>query len=220
MTATPPPHGLRVLLAGASGLIGAHCLELLLADEAIAAVIVLARQPLGRVHPKLCVQVLDFENLRDQAPPFAVDVALCCLGTTQRAAGSPEAFAHVDHIYVAELARLAAARGAQRFVMVSAVGADPASPVLYNRVKGRAEAAVSELPFRSVHLLRPSLLLGERRETRPLEDWSKLWAPLWSWLLCGPLRRYRPTRATDVAARMVALAKDESDGVQVHYFTA
>ena len=59
MTATPPPHGLRVLLAGASGLIGAHCLELLLADEAIAAVIVLARQPLGRVHPKLRVQVLE-----------------------------------------------------------------------------------------------------------------------------------------------------------------
>ncbi|MEZ5574878.1 MAG: hypothetical protein R3F44_04250 [Candidatus Competibacteraceae bacterium] len=89
--------------------------------------------------------------------------------------GSPEAFAKVDHIYVAELARLAAAHGVPRFVLVSAVGADPSSPVFYNRVKGRAEAAVSELPFKTVHLLRPSLLLGEHREARPVEAGANGW---------------------------------------------
>ncbi len=132
--------GIRVLLAGATGLVGGHCLSALLADDAFSQVTVFSRRPLTQTHPKLTVQILDFERLRDYTGLVQTDAVLCCLGTTHRAAGSPEAFAKVDHIYVAELARLAAARGASRFILVSAVGADPASPVFYHRVKGRAEA--------------------------------------------------------------------------------
>ncbi|NJM12713.1 MAG: NAD(P)H-binding protein [Synechococcaceae cyanobacterium SM1_2_3] len=216
--AAQQPGGIRVLLAGASGLTGSHCLNQLLADESFNQVIVLARQPLGRVHPKLRVQIVDFDHLRDQVKAIAIDVALCCLGTTHRIAGSPEAFAKVDHIYVAELARLAAARGADRFVLVSAVGADPASPVFYNRVKGRAEAAVIEQHFKAVHILRPSLLLGERREPRPQEDWSQQFAPLWSLFLWGPFSRYKSVAAETVAARMVELAKNGQEGVHIHHF--
>lgn len=211
--------GIRVLLAGATGLVGGHCLTKLLADGEVGQVTVLARRTLARTHPKLTVHVVDFDHLRDVAPAVAADVVFCCLGTTHRAAGSPEAFAKVDHIYVVELARWAAARAVSRFVLVSAVGADPASPVFYHRVKGRAEAAVSELPFKAVHLLRPSLLLGERSEPRPAEDWSKPLAPLWSWFLWGPLGRYRPVAAEAVAAKMVELAKSDQEGVHIHYFS-
>ena len=210
--------GLRVLLAGATGLVGGHCLTQLLADGDISQVTVFARRALERTHPKLTLQVVNFDQLGDHAEAIKADVALCCLGTTQRAAGSPEAFAKVDHIYVAELARLAVARGVPRFVLVSAVGADPGSPVFYNRIKGRAEAAVSELPFKAVHILRPSLLLGERREPRLVEDWSQSLAPLWSLFLWGPLSRYRPIAAETVAARMVELAKSDQEGVQIHHF--
>ena len=161
---------------------------------------------------------MNFDHLSGHVEAISADVALCCLGTTQRAAGSPEAFAKVDHIYVAELARLAVARGVPRFVLVSAVGADPGSPVFYNRIKGRAEAAVSELPFKAVHILRPSLLLGERREPRLVEDWSQSLAPLWSLFLWGPFSRYRPIAAETVAARMVELAKGDQEGVHIHYF--
>lgn len=211
--------GLRVLLVGATGLVGGHCLTKLLADEGIRSVMVFARRPLACADPKLTTHVVeDFDHLRDYAPAIDADAVLCCLGTTHRAAGSPEAFAKVDHIYVAELARLAAGRGAPRFLLVSAVGADPASPVFYNRVKGRAEAAVSELPFQAVHILRPSLLLGARSEPRPVEDWSKPFAPIWSLLLWGPFSRYRPVAAETVAARMVELAKSDQEGVHIHYF--
>lgn len=211
--------GLRVLLVGATGLVGGHCLTKLLADEGIRSVMVFARRPLACANPKLTAHVIpDFDHLRDYAPAIDADAVLCCLGTTHRAAGSPEAFAKVDHIYVAELARLAAGRGASRFLLVSAVGADPTSPVFYNRVKGRAEAAVSELPFKAVHILRPSLLLGERSEPRPVEDWSKPFAPIWSLFLWGPLGRYRPVAAETVAARMVELAKSDQEGVHIHYF--
>ena len=210
--------GIRILLAGATGLVGGHCLSALLADDAFSQVTVFSRRPLTQTHPKLTVQILDFERLRDYTGLVQTDAVLCCLGTTHRAAGSPEAFAKVDHIYVAELARLAAARGASRFILVSAVGADPASPVFYHRVKGRAEAAVSELHFKAVHLLRPSLLLGEHPEPRPAEDWSKKLAPFWSLFAWGPLSRYRLVPAEVVAARMVELAKGTEEGVHIHYF--
>ncbi|MFZ1640516.1 MAG: NAD(P)H-binding protein [Candidatus Contendobacter sp.] len=215
---TNPSTGVRVLLVGATGLVGGHCLDRLLADDAIGPVTVLTRRPLARVDPKLTAHVVDFDHLRDRAKTIVADAVLCCLGTTHRAAGSPEAFAKVDHIYVAELAKLAVARGASRFVLVSVVGADPSSPVFYNRVKGRAEAAISELPFKAVHILRPSLLLGERPEPRPAEDWSKQFAPVWSLLMWGPLSRYRPITAEIVAARMVELAKSDQEGVHIHYF--
>ncbi len=206
------------MLVGATGLTGDHCLSRLLADESFSKVTVLARRPLARTDPKLTVYQVDFDHLRDHAQVMAADAVLCCLGTTHRAAGSPEAFAKVDHIYVAELARLAAARGASRLVLVSVVGADPSSPVFYNRVKGRAEAAVSELPFKTVHILRPSLLLGERHEARPAEDWSKQLAPVWSLFMWGSLSRYKPVSAETVAARMVELAKSDQEGVHIHHF--
>ncbi len=210
--------GTRVLLAGATGLTGGHCLNKLLTDPDIRQVTVLSRRPLTVSHPKLTVRVIDFEHLREQAGQIDVDAALCCLGTTHRAAGSPEAFAKVDHIYVAEFARLAAAQGASRFVLVSAVVADANSPMFYNRIKGRAENAVSEMRFKSVHLLRPSLLLGERTEPRPMEDWSKQMAPLWSLFAWGPFSPYRPVRAEVVAEKMVELAKSTEEGVHIHYF--
>jgi uncharacterized protein YbjT (DUF2867 family) len=216
--ALPRPLGIRVLLVGATGLVGGHCLTRLLADPDFSQVTVLARHALERTDPKLTTHLVDFDHLRDHAQSTAADAVLCCLGTTHRAAGSPEVFAKIDHIYVAELARLAASRGALRFVLVSAVGADPGSPVFYNRVKGRAEAAVSELPFKAIHILRPSLLLGDRREARPAEDWSKQFAPVWSLFAWGPFGRYKPVAAGTVAARMVELAKSDQEGVFIHYF--
>ena len=204
---TVSPAGLRVVLAGATGLVGGHCLTRLLADGDVAQVTVIARRAPQPTDPKLTVQIVDFDHLREQARLPEADAVLCSLGTTHLAAGSPEAFAKVDHIYVAELARLAAARGIPRFILVSAVGADPASPVFYHRVKGRAEAAVGEL-----------LLLGEHPEPRPVEDWSKKLAPFWAIFAWGPFSHYRPTPAETVAARMVELAKSDQYGVQIHYF--
>lgn len=209
---------IRCLLVGATGLVGGYCLDKLLSDDDFGQITVFARRPLVQTHPKLMAHVVDFDHLSDYARLIDADIVLCCLGTTHRAAGSPEAFVKVDHIYVAELARLAAGRGVSQFILVSAVGADLSSPVFFNRVKGRAEAAVSEQHFKTVHILRPSLLLGERRESRLVEDWSKQLAPLWSLFLWGPLSSYRAVPAETVATRMIELAKNPAEGVHIHYF--
>jgi len=100
---------------------------------------------------------------------------------------------------------------------VSAVGASLKSPAFYSRVKARMEQAVSDLPFEAVHVVRPSLLLGARAQFRPAERAATLLAPLLAPLLLGPLKKYRPARAADVAAAMVKLAWTRAKGAHVHH---
>ena len=207
------------VLAGASGLIGGYCAEALVADPACVAVHVLVRRPLARSDAKLTQHTVDFDRLAESALLPAVDEAYCCLGTTMKSAGSHAAFERVDLEYVRSFAKLALGSGARQFMLVSAVGADAGSAVYYNRVKGRAEEAVQALPFQCVHIFRPSLLLGARTERRPGEKLAQTAAPFIAPLLRGPLARYRPVHARDVATRMVALARQDLHGRHVHYFT-
>ena len=134
--------GRTALVLGATGLVGGHCLELLLADAAWARVTVVARRPSGRTHPRLVERVADFDRLDEHAGAFAADDVFCCLGTTIRAAGSQDAFRRVDHDYVVGSARVAAGAGARRYLLVTAAGADRGSRFFYSRVKGDAEEGV------------------------------------------------------------------------------
>lgn len=204
------------ILAGATGLVGGHVLDLLL--ERYDRVIALGRRPTGRSHPAVEERRVDFEHLAEDAWPGGDD-CFCCLGTTLRAAGSREAFRRVDHDYVVDFARLARERGARRFFLVSALGADAGSRVFYNRVKGETEDAVRELPFEAVHIVRPSLLLGERDDDRPAERIGQCLGRLAGPLFVGPLARYRAVAATDVAAALVACAGSAATGVRIHYPT-
>ena len=203
------------VLLGATGLVGGHCLELLLKDAAYGRVTTLGRRASGRTHPRLDEQVGDVDRLIDELGSFkGVDV-FCCLGTTIRAAGSQEAFRRVDHDLPVHAAKVASAQGARHFLLVSAAGADSSSRVFYNRVKGETEAEVAALPFAGVALLRPSLLMGARQERRPAEAAAQKVAPLLAPLLVGPLRKYRAIHASTVAAAMVKLAKEGVRGTRV-----
>lgn len=204
------------LLAGATGLVGAHCLRLLLADERYERVVAVVRRGLPVNHPKLLQRVLDFEWLAELGELPRVHDVFCCLGTTMKKAGSQAAFRRVDLDYVRELARLASEAGAAQFLLVSALGADPASRIFYNRVKGEAEDAVKRTRFDGVHIFRPSLLVGDRAEFRPGERVgiaiSRVVAPL----LVGALRKYRPIAAETVARAMVRVAGEARKGVRVY----
>lgn len=210
-----PAPARSALVLGATGLVGGHCLDLLLADDAWDRVTTLGRRPAAREHPKLEQRTADFGRLEEHAEAFGVDDVFCCLGTTIRAAGSREAFRRVDHDYAVAAARLASERGARHFLLVTALGADPASGVFYNRVKGETERDVSGLPFASVSILRPSLILGERAERRTAEALAQRVAPLLGAILVGPLRRYRAIEARAVARAMVRLAKEAAPGVRI-----
>ena len=196
-----------VVLVGATGLVGAECLRLLLVDPAFARIVVLARRPLDGVDasPKLVAHVVDFDHLEAYADLFTADQLICCLGTTIGKAGSKERFRAVDYGFPMALAKLGAERGVRHFLLVSALGANARSRVFYNKVKGELEDALSALPFRSLSIVRPSLLLGERREFRFGEKVAQRLA----FLMPG---RYAAIAAPDVAAALVRLAKEDAPG--------
>ncbi|MBC5993657.1 oxidoreductase [Pontibacter cellulosilyticus] len=204
------------LIAGASGLVGSHCLDLLLKSDRYSQVISIGRRDLPLLHPKLEQRVVDFNKLQQYAAELAVDDVFCCLGTTIKKAGSKEAFYKVDHTYVVDLAKVTAAKGASQFIVISALGADASSMFFYNKVKGEMERDVQQAGFEAVHILRPSLLLGERTEQRTGEEVAfKLMKPL-SGLMIGPLKKYKPIEAETVARAMLYVAAQQQKGTHIY----
>jgi uncharacterized protein YbjT (DUF2867 family) len=197
------------LLVGATGLVGGHCLDRLLAEPRYAEVTVLARRAPDRTHDKLQVRVVDFDSLGERSVP-AVDDVYSCLGTTIRAAGSRRAFRRVDHGYPVTVAGLARSRGARRLALVSSIGAHPGSRSFYLRTKGETDRDIATIGYECVEIFRPSLLLGERAESRPGEAAAAVLGRIASRLLTGRLRDYRPVEASVLAAAMVeALGRGE-----------
>ncbi|XXF79060.1 oxidoreductase [Myxococcaceae bacterium GXIMD 01537] len=200
------------LLTGASGLVGGHLLDALLESPLYREVCSLGRRELPRQHPRLVQRTVDFAHLEGVPLPRADD-AFCCLGTTIKKAGSQEAFRAVDHDAVLAFARAAKQAGARRFLVVTALGADARSRIFYNRVKGETEEALKAVGFESLVILRPSLLLGERTETRTGEQVAAAVSKV-----LGPLLRpfgSRPIEGRTVARAMLALASQASPGVRV-----
>jgi uncharacterized protein YbjT (DUF2867 family) len=206
--------GRIALVAGGSGLVGSKLLPLLLQSPLYTRVHALSRRPLPLDHARLANRVVRFEaSLQAQLKGLQCQDAFCCLGTTIREAGSQSAFRAVDLELVQEFAQLALNFGAERLVVVSALGANAASKNFYLRVKGEMEKALEAKRFRSLDILQPSLLLGARREMRPLEFGAQLLMPLLNPLLLGAWSRYRAILAATVAAAMCATAQSGRRGV-------
>lgn len=148
-----------VILAGATGLVGQHILQGLLADPGVSAVHSLGRRAPAMQHPKLTAHLVDFAAL----PPLpAADELYLALGTTIKVAGSQAAFRAVDYDANLNVAQAALAAGVRKVGLVSAMGADARSRIFYNRVKGELEDALTQLPFEGLVIARPSLLVGDR----------------------------------------------------------
>jgi uncharacterized protein YbjT (DUF2867 family) len=202
--------GRSVMVLGATGLVGRECVRQLLDDPSVARVVALTRRPLSDdvVSAKLRVEVVDFDRLASRGDLFAVDQIFCALGTTIKQAGSQEAFRRVDFEYALASAKLGVEHGAQDFLLVSALGASAKSRIFYNRVKGELEDALRTLPYRSVTIVRPSLLLGDRAQFRLGEQVVRRIG----WLAPG---RYKPVSARRVAAALVNAARDATPGRRI-----
>lgn len=198
-----PQH---ILLAGATGLTGEHLLDRLLNEPTISRVLAPSRRALAE-HPHLDNPVGALADLLPQLQG-PIDTAFCCLGSTIKQAGSQEAFRAIDHDLVLAFAHRARELGARHLLVISALGADANSPVFYNRVKGDMEQALRAQDWPQLTLVRPSLLLGSRREFRIGE---RLAAPFMRWLP----GKYRGIEAAVLARAMWRLALEEGDGVRV-----
>ena len=201
-----------ILHVGASGLVGKLVLRRLLDAPQVTRVVAPTRRPLDIPHPKLVNPVVDFDALDEDADWWAVDAVICTLGTTIADAGSQAAFYRVDHDYPLQVARFARNRGAMRYVLNSAMGANARSKIFYNRVKGELEQALANLDYPSLVLVRPGLIDGERAQARPAE--ARMLA-ISRWL--GPLlpKQWRPSLATRIADELVTAALDAPPGRSV-----
>jgi len=205
----------KALLLGATGLVGKQLLDKLLASPAYAEVTAIVRKPLPE-RPKLKQVVLaDFSAMSGAAFEGAEDV-FCALGTTIKQAGSQARFREVDYDYPVKAAQLAKAAGAKRYVLVSSMGADPASNIFYSRVKGETEAAIRALRLPMTSIVRPSLLLGPREQFRFGERAAAVLSRPLGFLFRGPLAKYRPIQAKDVAAVMLRVAQMYAPGTHVY----
>lgn len=196
----------RILLAGATGLTGEHLLDRLLNEPTVARVLAPTRRVLAK-HPHLENPLGELADLLPQLSG-TIDLAFCCLGSTIKQAGSQEAFRAIDYDLVLAFARRARELGARHLLVISALGADAHSSVFYNRVKGEMEAALQAQDWPQLTIVRPSLLLGERREFRLGE---RLMAPLARWIP----GKYRGIEACTLARALWRLALEEQDGVRI-----
>ena len=202
------------VVAGPTGLTGGYLLRVLAEDAFFDSVVALSRRPMEFIHPKVITRQVDLADLPGAAIAGATHV-FCCLGTTMRQAGNEAAFRAVDYEYPLHLARRAATLGAQRFLLVSSVGANAHSGNFYLRVKGELEDQLRGLPFEALHLFRPSFLMGMRAEKRPGEGLGLVLARTLEWALVAGLRKYRPIAAAVLARAMAVTAERGPAGVHV-----
>jgi uncharacterized protein YbjT (DUF2867 family) len=202
---------MRLLLVGASGLVGSHVLSIALADSRVAQLVAPTRRALPE-HAKLLAPEVSFDALPGDAPWWKADAVICTLGTTIKAAGSREAFRRVDYEYPLEVARLARRHGTPTYTLNSALGADPASRIFYNRVKGELERDLAQVGFTSLTHVRPGLIGGERLEFRAGERVMKVALSALAPLL--PLS-WRISPAQNIARALVEAALRAEPGVAV-----
>lgn len=198
------------MLLGATGLVGQECLRLLIDDESVSRVVVLTRRPTLPALAALKVEehIIDFADLASCGAFFDVDQVICALGTTLRKTPSRDVYRSIDFNYPVTAAHMAVERGARHYLIVSAVGANSKSPLFYNRLKGEVEDALKAMPFRSLTIAQPSVLIGERVEPRLSEKIA------WSLAFLTP-PKYRPVHAASVAHALVHFARLDERGVRI-----
>jgi uncharacterized protein YbjT (DUF2867 family) len=201
------------LVAGSTGLIGSQLLQLLLTDTYYDVVKAISRKPLEISHPRLENIVLDFDRLTEYRDKLKADDVFCCLGTTIKKVKTKEKFRKVDFDYPVELAKLTRTNGTEQYLLVSALGADKNSKIFYNQVKGDVEEAIGKIGFTTFHIFRPSLLMGDRSESRSGEEAGKVFFKYLGFLVP---RKYKGIDSVKVARAMQQLAAKPQQGIYIH----
>lgn len=196
------------IVVGATGLVGSHLVRLLCESEEYVSVTALTRRELGYHHKKLVERIVNFDELAETDLDFAHEI-YCCLGTTIKKAGTRENFEKVDLEYPLHIASLAKKIGVRHFIVISAMGANEKALAYYSRVKGKLEKELIEMDFPQLSIIRPSLLVGERKEFRFGEKTGELVLKVLNPLLIGPLKGIRSIEASQVALAMKVIALNE-----------
>jgi len=188
------------IIIGATGLIGKQLVKQLLADELYTDVKIFVRRSSGISNPKLTEFIINFEHLNEHTSDIVGDVLFSVLGTTLKTAGSKDAQYKIDYGYQIKVAEIAADNGVSQLVLLSSIGADHNSNMFYTQMKGKLDEDVRALSFESISIHRPSMLEGNRTETRWTET---IFTPIMKAAAIAPCwKKYRPIKDAQVAKAM------------------
>ncbi len=206
-------------LIGASGLIGSHVLKILMEDPSYTVVKAIVRRPLQDIiNSKVQQIIIDFEDqVAFENAISGSDAIFSCIGTTNKnVKGDKQLYRKIDYDIPVNAAKAAVKQGVQSFAIVSSVSADATNNNnFYIKLKGVIEEAIIKEGIPQTIIMRPSLLLGNRKESRPLEKVIQIIMPLFSFLMLGSLKKYKPIQAGKVAAAMVNAVADNIKGVRI-----
>jgi uncharacterized protein YbjT (DUF2867 family) len=208
----------KAILFGASGFIGSFLLEELLKNPEYSQVTIVVRRKLKAEHPKLKTLIGDLQSLPRLKHEIQGDEVFIAIGTTKKKIPNQDEYYKIDHDYPVLAAKIAKENGAKSVFLVSSVSANDRSSLFYIRTKGEAERDILALGFDHSHFFRPSFLLGERDEHRPVEKLFLLFWPIIDLLFVGPLSIYRGIRGKDVAFAMLSAAKHSSQKVNIYHW--
>lgn len=200
------------LVVGATGLIGRSLVFELLKSPIYSQVIVLARRDMVIKHEKFTQILINFDELESHSAQMKVDDVFCCLGSTKAKTPDPSIYKKIDYEYPLQIAQITKNNGASQFLLISSMGANTDSSIFYSRLKGEVEKAIEKVNFTSYIILRPSLLLGSRNESRPIETISQYIMRMLNPLFVGPLKAYKAVYGLDVAKAMLNLANSGNQG--------
>ena len=208
----------KAILFGASGFVGSYLLDELLNDADYEKVMIVVRKNLNISHPKLETIIGNYHSLPDLKRNIVADEIFITLGTTRKNTPDKGEYYQTDHDYPVLAAKIAKEKGAKSVFVVTAVGANANSGIFYVKMKGEIERDIIALDFEHTHIFRPSMLMGNRKEHRPLEKtFIKIWSVI-NRIFIWKLNRYRGIDGAAVAKAMINAAKNQSEKVKIYYW--
>lgn len=194
------------VIFGATGLVGKEVARFLIRNNEYNKIVIIARKTPDYLDKKLEIILLsDFAELPAIKDKLKADAYFCCVGTTIKIAGSKEAFRKVDYEIPVQIAQIAESLSIPSLVVISSIGAKSKSSNFYLRTKGEMEDDVRKNYTGNLKIVRPSLLMGQRKESRRGEHFANVFMEKLGWLFIGPLKMYKGIYASEVARAMIKL---------------
>ena len=198
------------LVFGSSGLIGGHLLNQLIENDNYNKIKIFVRSEPEINDPKVEIIKTDFNNLENHKEVIRGDDCFFCIGTTKRNSPDKSEYRRVELEVPKQIAQIAKSNSINSFVFVSSGYADPKSSGDYLKFKGEVEEELKRLNFPKLGIMRPSFLLGDRKEKRVGEKIGIFVFKLLSPLFLGPLKKMKPIHSATVAKAMIAITQNDS----------
>ena len=198
------------LLFGASGLVGGHVLNQLISNNNYSKIKLFVRSSINISDPKIEIIQTDFNNLENHREDIKGDDCFFCIGTTKKNSPDKNEYKRVELEVPKQIAQIAKSNLVNSFVFISSGYADPKSSGDYLKFKGEVEEELKRLNFPKLGIMRPSFLLGDRKEKRIGEKIGIFVFKLLSPLFLGPLKKMKPIHSATVAKAMIAITQNDS----------